>query len=70
MTDPGAVVIMGFVLSAVIASEFERYRTAHRCELEERRRAEAEMRRLNAALELRVARAHAGAANGQRPARR
>ena len=54
-TDPAAVVIMGFVLSAVIASEFERYRTAHRRELEDRRSAEAEVRRLNAALEIRVA---------------
>jgi PAS domain S-box-containing protein len=54
MTDPAAVVMMGFVLSAVIASEFERYRTAHRRELEERCRAEAEVRRLNAVLETRV----------------
>jgi PAS domain S-box-containing protein len=47
-TDPAAVVIMGFVLSAVIAREFERHRSAHR-------RAELEVRRLNAALEIRVA---------------
>ncbi len=54
-TDPGAVIIMGFVLSAVIAREFERYRLAHRHELEERRRAEADVRELNIALERRVA---------------
>lgn len=54
-TDPAAVVLMGFVLSAVIAREFDRYRTLHRTELEERRNAEAEVRRLNAALEIRVA---------------
>lgn len=46
-TDPGAVVMMGFVLSAVIAREFERHRAAQR-------RAEAEVRQLNAALETRV----------------
>jgi two-component system sensor histidine kinase TtrS len=40
--------MMGFVLSAVIAREFERYRSAQR-------RAEAEVRQLNAALEIRVA---------------
>ena len=54
-TDPAAVVVMGFVLSGVIAREFERYRAAHRHELEERRRAEAEVRQLNAVLENRVA---------------
>jgi PAS domain S-box-containing protein len=54
-TDPAAVVGMGLVLSAVIAREFDRYRTAHRTELEERRNAEAEVRRLNEALEIRVA---------------
>jgi PAS domain S-box-containing protein len=54
-TDPAAVVLMGFVLSAVIAREFEQYRAAHRHELEERRRAEAEVRQLNAVLEQRVA---------------
>jgi PAS domain S-box-containing protein len=54
-TDPAAVVMMGFVLSAVIAREFERYRSAHRRELLERRRAEAEVRELNAVLEARVA---------------
>ena len=53
-TDPGAVVLMGFVLSTVIAREFERYRSAHRHELEERRRAEAEVRELNTTLEARV----------------
>jgi PAS domain S-box-containing protein len=53
-TDPGAVVLMGFVLSTVIAREFERYRSAHRHELEERRRAEAEVRELNVTLEGRV----------------
>jgi PAS domain S-box-containing protein len=47
-TDPAAVVMMGFVLSVVIAREFERYRSAQR-------RAEAEVRQLNAALEMRVA---------------
>ena len=47
-TDPAAVVMMGFVLSAVIAREFERYRSAHI-------RAEAEVRQLNAGLEIRVA---------------
>jgi PAS domain S-box-containing protein len=45
---------MGFALSTVIAREFERYRAAHRSELEERCRAEAEVRQLNAALEGRV----------------
>jgi C4-dicarboxylate-specific signal transduction histidine kinase len=54
-TDPGAVVSMGFVLSGVIAREFEQYRAAHRRELEERRHAEAEVRQLNAVLEQRVA---------------
>jgi PAS domain S-box-containing protein len=53
-TDPAAAVMMGFILSGVIAREFERYRTAHRRELEERRRAETEVRELNAALERRV----------------
>ncbi len=52
--DPGVVVLMGFVLSAVIAREFENYRSAHRRELEERRRAEGEIRQLNATLEGRV----------------
>jgi PAS domain S-box-containing protein len=47
-TDPGAVVMMGLVLSAVIAREFERHRSAQR-------RAEAEVRQLNAALGIRVA---------------
>lgn len=47
-TDPAAVVMMGFVLSAVIARQFDRYRSAQR-------RAEAEVRQLNAALEIRVA---------------
>ena len=47
-SDPASVVMMGFVLSAVIAREFERHRLA-------RQRAEAEVRRVNAALELRVA---------------
>ena len=47
-TDPAAVVMMGFVLSAVIAREFDRHRSAQR-------RAEAEVRELNAALERRVA---------------
>ena len=53
-TDPAAVVIMGFVLSIVIAREFERFRSAHRHELQERRSAEAEVRQLNAVLERRV----------------
>jgi PAS domain S-box-containing protein len=47
-TDPAAVVMMGFVLSAVIANEFERHRSAQR-------RAEAAVRELNAGLERRVA---------------
>lgn len=47
-TDPAAVVIMGFVLSAVIAREFERHRSAQR-------RAERAVRQLNAVLEARVA---------------
>jgi len=55
-TDPAAVIMMGFVLSVVLAREFERYRSAHRRELEERRRAEVEVRQLNVALE----RAHDG----------
>jgi PAS domain S-box-containing protein len=54
-TDPAVVIVMGFVLSGVIAREFERYRSAHRRELEERRRAEAEVRQLNVVLESRVA---------------
>jgi PAS domain S-box-containing protein len=54
-TDPAAVVVMGFVLSAVIAREFERFRADNRRELEERRRAEAEVRQLNAVLNDRVA---------------
>lgn len=54
-TDPGAVVVMGFGLSLVIAREFERHRAAHRRELQERRRAEAEVREINAVLEHRVA---------------
>lgn len=54
-SDPAAVVMMGFVLSVVIAREMERYRLAHRRELEERRRAEAEVTELNAVLENRVA---------------
>jgi PAS domain S-box-containing protein len=53
-TDPAAVVVMGFVLSGVIAREFERYRLAHRRELFERRRAEAEVMKLNAGLERRI----------------
>lgn len=53
-SDPGFVVLMGFALSTVIAREFERYRAAHRHELEERRRAEAEVRALNVTLEGRV----------------
>lgn len=53
-TDPAAVVAMGFVLSGVIARELERYRTAHQRELDDRRRAEAEVRQLNAVLEQRV----------------
>ena len=47
-TDPAVVGLMGFVLSAVIAREFERYQSAQR-------HAEAEMRQLHAALEIRVA---------------
>jgi PAS domain S-box-containing protein len=47
-TDPAAVVMMGFVLSAIIAREFERHRLAQH-------RAEAEVRQLNAALGIRVA---------------
>ena len=47
-SDPASVVMMGFVLSAVIAREFARHRVA-------RERAEQEVRQLNAVLELRVA---------------
>jgi PAS domain S-box-containing protein len=47
-TDPAAVVMMGFAFSALIARQFDRYRSAQR-------RAEAEVRQLNAALEIRVA---------------
>ena len=54
-TDPAAVVMMGFVLSAVIAREVERYRSAHQRELTDRRRAEGEVRQLNTVLEARVA---------------
>lgn len=54
-TDPAVVVMMGLALSVVIAGEFDRYRTAHRRELEERRNAEAQVRQLNAVLEARVA---------------
>jgi PAS domain S-box-containing protein len=53
-TDPGAVVLMGFVLSILIAHELQRYRLALLHELEERRRAEAEVRQLNVTLERRV----------------
>lgn len=53
-TDPGAAVVIAFVLSMVTAHEFHRYRTAHRRELQERQRAEATVRRLNAQLEQRV----------------
>ena len=53
-TDPGAAVLMAFGLSVVTAYEFHRYRTAHRRELQERVRAEAAVRRLNAQLEQRV----------------
>jgi PAS domain S-box-containing protein len=54
-TDPGAAVVMAFVLSMVTALEFHRYRQAHRRELRERERAEAAVRRLNTQLEQRVA---------------
>jgi PAS domain S-box-containing protein len=47
-SDPAAVVMMGFVLSLVIAREFARHRSA-------RDRAELQVRQLNAALEMRVA---------------
>jgi PAS domain S-box-containing protein len=47
-TDPAAVGMMGFALSVIIAREFERHRSAQR-------RAELEVRELNAALEIRVA---------------
>jgi PAS domain S-box-containing protein len=53
-SDPGAAVVMAFVLSTVTALEFHRYRLAHRRELQERQRAEAAVRRLNTRLELRV----------------
>lgn len=54
-TDPAAVVMMGLVLSVVIAREVARYRSAHQRELADRRRAEGEVRQLNAVLEARVA---------------
>jgi PAS domain S-box-containing protein len=54
-TDPGAAMVMAFLLSLVTAREFDRYRVAHRRELLERRRADATVRRLNAHLEGRVA---------------
>jgi PAS domain S-box-containing protein len=53
-TDPGAAVVMAFLLSLVTAREFDRYRVAHRRELMERQRADATVRRLNARLEERV----------------
>jgi PAS domain S-box-containing protein len=53
-TDPGAAVVMAFTLSLVTARKFHRYRLAHRRELQERQRAEATVRRLNAQLEDRV----------------
>lgn len=54
-TDPGAAVVMAFLLSVVTALEFHRYRQAHRRELQERERAEGAVRRLNSQLEQRVA---------------
>lgn len=54
-TDPGAAVVMAFILSAATAFEFHRYRQAHRREQHERQRAEGAVRRLNARLEQRVA---------------
>jgi len=54
-TDPGAAVVMAFVLSVVTAREFERYRAAHRRESRERQRADAALRQLNVRLEQRVA---------------
>src|SRR4029450_10897680 len=50
-TDPGAAVVMAFMLSAATAFEFHRYRQAHRREQHERQRAEGAVRRLNARLE-------------------
>ena len=52
--DPGAAVLIAFSISLVTAREVNRYRLAHRRELQERRRAERAVRRLNQALEGRV----------------
>jgi len=54
-TDPGAAVMMAFLLSLLTAREVHRYRTAHWRGLHERDRAERAVRRLNARLEQRVA---------------
>jgi len=54
-TDPGAAVMMAFLLSLLTARELYRYRTAHWRGLHERNRAERAVRRLNARLEQRVA---------------
>jgi signal transduction histidine kinase len=52
--DPSAAVVVVFALSVVIAREIERYRVALGRELTGRRRAEREVRELNADLERRV----------------
>jgi len=52
--DPGAAVLIAFTISLVTAREVSRYRFSHRRELQERRRAERAVRRLNRGLERRV----------------
>ncbi len=54
-SDPAAAVVISFLLSLGAAREVERYRLGHRRELLERRRAEANVRRLAQRLEQRVA---------------
>ena len=54
-SDPGAAVVIAFLLSLGAAREVERYRLGHRRELLERRRAEARLSRLAHVLEQRVA---------------
>jgi len=54
-SDPGVAVVMAFALSLVTAREFHRYRVAHWREAQQRARAEAVVRRMNARLEWRVA---------------
>ncbi len=53
-TDPGAAVVVAFLLSLAFAREMNRHRHGHRRQLLERRRAEGRFRRLARRLEHRV----------------